>query len=119
MHAHVHVYVRVCIHMRMCQAVLWLRIQHALWCTPGGAVVTWGKAKDGGDSSAVQNYLVDIAKVHANAVAFAAVSSQGMLRATWGVSDAGGTVGGESKVALLILSVAILTRARARSRSRL
>jgi hypothetical protein len=58
----------------------------------GGGVVTWGKGKDGGDSSAVQDYLTDIDKIYANAVAFAAVNFQGMLRATWGVSDAGGTV---------------------------
>merc|ERR1719377_476841 len=59
----------------------------------GGAVVTWGKAKDGGDSSAVANYLIDIKFIASNAVAFAAVNSRGMLRATWGVGDAGGTVG--------------------------
>ena len=70
----------------------------------GGAVVTWGKAKDGGDSSAVANYLIDIKFIAANAVAFAAVSSRGMLRATWGVSDAGGTVGGTSKVRYLAIT---------------
>ena len=70
----------------------------------GGAVVTWGKAKDGGDSSAVANYLIDIKFIAANAVAFAAVSSRGMLRATWGVSDAGGTVGGTSKVRYLVIT---------------
>ena len=67
----------------------------------GGAVVTWGKAKDGGDSSAVANYLIDIKFIASNAVAFAAVNSRGMLRATWGVGDAGGTVGGMARSVLL------------------
>lgn len=58
----------------------------------GGAVVTWGKAKDGGDSRAIQDYLVDIASLYANAVAFVAVNSRGMVRASWGVPDAGGTI---------------------------
>ncbi|PSW05460.1 RCC1 domain-containing protein [Photobacterium lipolyticum] len=54
-----------------------------------GSVVTWGSSNYGGDSSSVQNELVDIIKIHSSREAFAALKEDGTV-ITWGSSIYGG-----------------------------
>eukprot|EP00434_Breviolum_minutum_P044108 symbB.v1.2.039357.t1/scaffold6510.1/size23199/1 len=65
----------------------------ALWCRGGIAVVTWGHANFGGDSSAVQDQLKGLqhiqATVFGKAGAFAAILGDGSV-VTWGDADCGG-----------------------------
>jgi hypothetical protein len=56
-----------------------------------GSVVTWAVAKTGGDSSAVQAALVDVATVVSNMYAFAAITDTGAVVA-WGDSFEGGEI---------------------------
>ena len=56
-----------------------------------GSVVTWGKGKYGGDSSAVQAQLQDVTTITANHYAFAALREDGSVVA-WGDTAEGGTV---------------------------
>ena len=48
-----------------------------------GSVVSWGKADDGGDSSAVQDQLKNVLQIQASNGAFAAILGDGSL-VTWG-----------------------------------
>ena len=61
----------------------------ALWCHGDSAVVTWGNARCGGDSSAVQDQLKGVQQIQANDFAFAAILEDGSV-VTWGYADAGG-----------------------------
>ena len=56
-------------------------------------MVTWGHAKSGGDSSAVQEQLRDVHLIQANLHAFAAVLANGNV-VTWGDADHGGDSSG-------------------------
>eukprot|EP00434_Breviolum_minutum_P025830 symbB.v1.2.022834.t1/scaffold2043.1/size110972/8 len=61
----------------------------ALWCRGGSAVVTWGHAECGGDSSAVQDQLKGVQQIQASFGAFAAILEDGSV-VTWGNVDSGG-----------------------------
>eukprot|EP00434_Breviolum_minutum_P031719 symbB.v1.2.028052.t1/scaffold2932.1/size66953/2 len=61
----------------------------ALWCHGYSAVVTWGRANFGGDSSAVRDQLKGVQQIQANGLAFAAILEDGSV-ATWGDAAAGG-----------------------------
>ncbi len=55
-----------------------------------GAVVTWGDADDGGDSSVVASQLTsDVQQVTAGSAAMATLKSDGAV-VTWGHADCGG-----------------------------
>ena len=54
-----------------------------------GCVVTWGSAKCGGDSSAVQDQLKNVQQVQASKQAFAAILADGSV-VTWGSAESGG-----------------------------
>ena len=54
----------------------------ALWCHGDNAVVTWGHADFGGDSSAVQDQLRGVQHVQATPGAFAAILENGSV-VTW------------------------------------
>ena len=54
-----------------------------------GSVVTWGYARAGGDSSAVQAQLKGVQHVQASLGAFAAILADGCVVA-WGKADYGG-----------------------------
>ena len=60
----------------------------ALWCHGDNAVVTWGNATRGGDSSAVQDQLKGVQQIQASHSAFAAILEDGCV-VTWG-NEAGG-----------------------------
>ena len=51
----------------------------ALWCHGDSAIVTWGDALSGGDSSAVQDQLKGVQHIQATGVAFAAILEDGSV----------------------------------------
>ena len=55
----------------------------ALWCHGDSAVVAWGNARCGGDSSAVQDQLKGVQQIQATGSAFAAILADGSV-VTWG-----------------------------------
>ena len=55
----------------------------------GGEVVTWGDAKNGGDSSQVQEQLRNVQHIQATERAFAAILESGAV-VTWGRPECGG-----------------------------
>ena len=55
----------------------------ALWCRGDSAIVTWGDADFGGDSSAVRDQLRGVQQVQATDSAFAAILEDGSV-VTWG-----------------------------------
>ena len=55
----------------------------ALWCHGDSAVVTWGNARFGGDSLAVQDQLKGAQQIQATDSAFAAILGDGSV-VTWG-----------------------------------
>jgi alpha-tubulin suppressor-like RCC1 family protein len=57
--------------------------------TADGSVVTWGHNSWGGDSSAVQDELVNVEQIFSNSYAFAALKTDGSV-VTWGGDDSGG-----------------------------
>ena len=61
----------------------------ALLCHGDNAVVTWGDAKRGGDSSAVRDQLRGVRQIQATAAAFAAILEDGSV-VTWGLAALGG-----------------------------
>ena len=61
----------------------------ALWCHGDSAVVTWGDAGRGGDSSAVQDQLKGLQQIQATEDAFAAILEDGSV-VTWGKDESGG-----------------------------
>ena len=61
----------------------------ALWCHGDSAIVTWGNARCGGDSSAVQDQLKGVQQIQASNGAFAAIREDGSVVA-WGDADCGG-----------------------------
>ena len=54
-----------------------------------GSIVAWGRAKDGGDSSAVQDQLKNVQQIQAAPCAFAAILGDGSV-VTWGDAGCGG-----------------------------
>ena len=61
----------------------------ALWCHGDTAIVTWGSADRGGDSSAVRDQLRGVLQIRATPGAFAAILADGSV-ITWGdVVDGG------------------------------
>ena len=75
--------------------------------TRSGTVVAWGYPHSGGDSSAVQHLLVDVASVTATGYAFAALTRSGTVVA-WGVPWHGGD---SATVQHLLVDVASVTAA--------
>ena len=65
------------------------RTAFALWCHGDSAIVTWGKEKGGGDSSAVQDQLKGVQHIQAAYRAFAAILEDGCV-VTWGHPNYGG-----------------------------
>eukprot|EP00434_Breviolum_minutum_P032329 symbB.v1.2.028590.t1/scaffold3043.1/size64820/3 len=61
----------------------------ALWCHGDSAIVTWGGAEFGGDSSAVQDQLRGVQQIQATFAAFAAILADGSV-VTWGHEEDGG-----------------------------
>ena len=61
----------------------------ALWCHGDSAVVTWGAAEDGGNSSAVRDQLRGVQKIQSTNYAFAALLEDGSV-VTWGSARQGG-----------------------------
>ena len=61
----------------------------ALWCHGDSAVVTWGCAGFGGDSSAVRDQLRGVQQIRATDKAFAAILEDRSV-VTWGASGCGG-----------------------------
>ena len=61
----------------------------AVWCHGDNAIVTWGFATHGGDSSAVQDQLKGVQQIQATDSAFAAILADGSV-VTWGPADSGG-----------------------------
>ena len=61
----------------------------ALWCHGDSAVVTWGDARFGGDSSAVRDQLRGVQQIQATEQAFAAILADGLV-VTWGDEYTGG-----------------------------
>ena len=55
----------------------------ALWCHGDSAVVTWGDADLGGDTSSVQDQLKGVQQIQATGEAFAAILEDGSV-VTWG-----------------------------------
>ena len=55
----------------------------ALWCHGDSAIVTWGHADFGGDSSGVQDQLRGVKQIQATSAAFAAILADGSV-VTWG-----------------------------------
>ena len=55
----------------------------ALWCHGDSAIVTWGDAKNGGDSSAVQDQRQGVLQIQATNYAFATILADGSV-VTWG-----------------------------------
>ena len=51
----------------------------ALWCHGDGAVVTWGDAGRGGDSSAIRDQLRGVLQIQARGGAFAAILEDGSV----------------------------------------
>ena len=65
------------------------RSAFALWCHGESAVVAWGDAQSGGDSSAVQDQLKGVGQIQATGEAFAAILEDGSVL-TWGDANYGG-----------------------------
>ena len=61
----------------------------ALWCHGDSAIITWGGADFGGDSSAVQYQLRGVQQIQATLRAFAAILADGSV-VTWGHQRYGG-----------------------------
>ena len=61
----------------------------ALWCCGGDRIVTWGNAKFGGDSSAVQDRFRSVQQLEATSFAFAAILADRSV-VTWGNPANGG-----------------------------
>ena len=61
----------------------------ALWCHGYSGIVTWGDARKGGDSSAVQDKLKGVQQVQGTDGAFAALLADGSV-VTWGDAGYGG-----------------------------
>ena len=61
----------------------------ALWCHGDCAIVTWGDARRGGDSSAVRDQLRGVQQIQATPGAFAAILADGSV-VTWGDANRGG-----------------------------
>ena len=61
----------------------------ALWCHGDSAVVTWGDARCGGDSTAVRDQLKGVQQIQATCHAFAAILEDGSVL-TWGSGPSGG-----------------------------
>ena len=61
----------------------------ALWCHGDSAIVTWGGAEFGGDSSAVQDQLKGVQQIQASGEAFAAILEDGSV-VTWGSESCDG-----------------------------
>eukprot|EP00435_Cladocopium_sp_Y103_P032372 s760_g8.t1 len=61
----------------------------ALWCCGGDKIVTWGNEWSGGDSSEIQDQLIDVQQVQSTGNAFAALLADGSV-VTWGGPDDGG-----------------------------
>ena len=61
----------------------------ALWCHGDSAMVTWGSASSGGDSSAVRDQLKGVQQIQASHRAFAAILADGSV-VTWGNALDGG-----------------------------
>ena len=61
----------------------------ALWCHGDSAIVTWGGAEFGGDSSAVQHQLRRVQQIQRTGRAFAAILADGSVVA-WGHEEDGG-----------------------------
>jgi len=62
-----------------------------------GSVVSWGDAKAGGDSSAVQDQLRGVQQIQATQRAFAAILADGSV-VTWGAAVSGGDSSGVQNV---------------------
>ena len=78
--------------------------------TRAGGVVTWGDARSGGDSSAVQHLLVDVASVTATFDAFTALTRAGGV-VTWGHPRWGGDSSAVQHLLVDVVSVTVTTRA--------
>ena len=65
-----------------------------------GRVTTWGALASGGNSSHVQECLVDVCQIHSTARAFAAMQTDGTV-VTWGAPSAGGDSSGVELVDVL------------------
>ena len=63
----------------------------ALWQPGDSAIITWGDADCGGDSSAVRDQLRGVQQIQASLKAFAAILEDGSV-VTWGDANYGGTV---------------------------
>ena len=61
----------------------------ALWCIGRDRIVTWGDPARGGDSTAIQDQLKNVQKIHATHGAFAAILAHGTV-VTWGQPLLGG-----------------------------
>ena len=61
----------------------------ALWCHGHSAIVTWGHAEYGGNSSAVRDQLRGVQQIQGTERAFAAILEDGSV-ITWGSQDGGG-----------------------------
>ena len=61
----------------------------ALWCHGDSAIVTWGDADFGGDSSAVRDQVRSVQQIQATDSAFAAILEDGSV-VTWGLENSGG-----------------------------
>ena len=61
----------------------------ALWCHGDNAVVTWGDARCGGDSSEVRDQLKCVQQIQATGLAFAAILEDGSV-VSWGYAHSGG-----------------------------
>ena len=61
----------------------------ALWCQGYSAIVTWGDACSGGDSSAVQDQVRGVQQIQGTSAAFAAILADGSV-VTWGRALYGG-----------------------------
>ena len=61
----------------------------ALWCCGGDKIVTWGNEYGGGDSSEIQDQLINVQQVQSTGRAFAALLAAGSV-VTWGDPDCGG-----------------------------
>ena len=59
------------------------RSAFALWCRGDSAIVTWGDASFGGDSSAVRDQLRGVQQIQASHYALAAILADGSI-VTWG-----------------------------------
>ena len=63
-----------------------------------GPVVTWGDARFGGDSSAVQDQLKHVQHIQSSPTAFAAIPADGFV-VTWGDASWGGDSTAERRAA--------------------